>query len=1497
MDETLAATDNTDVTSKTIEVRGFKPEISNDTLELYFENSRKGGGEIAEFQQCGDVIYITFVESEVAKKVVERTNRIGDCDLQVEFSTHPAPTPLPTYDDRLLVTGIGNSTTRECLINYLEVIGQCEINNNNVVYGDKEGMAVVIFDETPDIETFIERCAKRSLEGSMLTVSKVPVSNVITVRGLNSRTAEDTVCDYFKGKRSGNTEGVEVEKVWMKSSDGYCMVHFRDHTAVEQILRASTGHSLDDATLDVSVYHECLSSGGASLEIPAPVEIKDLDKHKLKFMKESAAAPKETLLKDLELYYAELDWSESDDSSVTLTCTLTAEKPDACSVSQTWATDVEKALLKYLDLLEVEEIPVIQDIWDRVMTKLDARHTDDVSVFALEEDVPSLVVVGYAAGVKKMAEEVKSLVKEIENAYEREKQVVLQTDNGVKMIQLRLLLASGFLKQMADRFPGFTVDINVQKAEVSFQGVTEEVSQAQAKMHKLLKNIKQSTLSSLTKGQLQMIKKKNVQDYIAKKMKSKNLVGAWEVTADEVTADEVTVVAFSDDDATDVAEMISKSVVENRLKLDAEAMVLLSSSYKWKSFIAELSRAYGDVLEITYEAGNHDVTIIATDDNIVAVTQRVDQFILDNAVYTQSVMFSSGIKCFLQKYCETEINQIMSDQKNLQVCIQYTSSEFTINATKKGMDSAKKALQILASKIEHKKYRLKRAGIHKLIESQRGLQFIAGLESRERCIIKTELDEGQTLAVESHHTMECTASADCLSNTSTNQGELRDVHSPSEMCLYYFSDKPTHIIRCIELTECFCEEEIMKKRFEDELLKSLNSAQTEKVRTLENDFQVSVAYQEELGQLQIQGLQQDVSNASDAVHKIIRESLEEKHRLYCSQLERQLAELKTKLQRMEEQQQGNESKTNTLEIESTRFEAVEVSGGEQLVKTSIESPVRASDNIQCRDSVAEAEEIHSSIQAIAREDTIMYQAITSDLQMIDSDVKDVVNVYGEDNIKEDVVKQRVEKVLKKVIKEPKKKKALSSTMKMMDSRPNVGFYSVPRKQTKSTSDTSGPQPVVRGKLLDVMVYKGDIIQLSVDAVVTAANTKLTATVGIAKAIAEAAGDTLVKEGRRYVQVHGELKVSGVVATTAGRLPYKKVLHAVGPAYSDYTDKAKCLEDLCKTILRCLCEARKLNVTSVAIPSISSGIYKVPKPSCAEMYVRAVKSFDNVVTGGSLKQVHFVDIDDAMSQLISQEFVSKWSAKVDDTVLSLDSKFIKQCLPDDSRRSSSTGDNIFSFGVAAVAAAITPFTLPFSPLVAVAAAIKTVYFPSKPSTHGGIQVFVYKEDILNVVSQAVVCWKHPNPTGNDQDIAQKILDRAGEKYQNQLNEIKRKHENKFPSGLVFTADCANMHQSLVCHGVISPSEGRSSLNMIPEVIAQVDQNKMTSVVIPLTQGLSSDGVKVFTEILCKAIKDFSQQNPQSALKEIHVVDTDQKMVDVIGEIVEKRGIRSDLKKGN
>lgn len=132
----------------------------------------------------------------------------------------------------------------------------------------------------------------------------------------------------------------------------------------------------------------------------------------------------------------------------------------------------------------------------------------------------------------------------------------------------------------------------------------------------------------------------------------------------------------------------------------------------------------------------------------------------------------------------------------------------------------------------------------------------------------------------------------------------------------------------------------------------------------------------------------------------------------------------------------------------------------------------------------------------------------------------------------------------------------------------------------------------------------DLLEESTDAIVNAANGGLAHGGGVAAAIARAAGPELDREGDRLVREHGPVPVGEAVVTTAGRLPFKGVIHAVGPRQGEGDEEDKLVRALKAAFLR----AQERHWTSLSFPAVSSGIFAVPAPLCAKAYVRAVAEF-------------------------------------------------------------------------------------------------------------------------------------------------------------------------------------------------------------------------------------------------------------------------------------------------
>jgi O-acetyl-ADP-ribose deacetylase (regulator of RNase III) len=141
-----------------------------------------------------------------------------------------------------------------------------------------------------------------------------------------------------------------------------------------------------------------------------------------------------------------------------------------------------------------------------------------------------------------------------------------------------------------------------------------------------------------------------------------------------------------------------------------------------------------------------------------------------------------------------------------------------------------------------------------------------------------------------------------------------------------------------------------------------------------------------------------------------------------------------------------------------------------------------------------------------------------------------------------------------------------------------------------------------GKRFEIVVY--DLLHEPTDAIVNAANSGLSHGGGVAAAISQAAGRELDEEGDRLVEEHGRVPVGGAVVTTAGKLPFKGVIHAVGPRMGDGDEQNMIVKALWSSFLR----AHERGWKSVSFPGVSSGIFSVPHDICARGYLQAVEKF-------------------------------------------------------------------------------------------------------------------------------------------------------------------------------------------------------------------------------------------------------------------------------------------------
>ncbi|MGW3354869.1 O-acetyl-ADP-ribose deacetylase [Streptomyces bungoensis] len=164
----------------------------------------------------------------------------------------------------------------------------------------------------------------------------------------------------------------------------------------------------------------------------------------------------------------------------------------------------------------------------------------------------------------------------------------------------------------------------------------------------------------------------------------------------------------------------------------------------------------------------------------------------------------------------------------------------------------------------------------------------------------------------------------------------------------------------------------------------------------------------------------------------------------------------------------------------------------------------------------------------------------------------------------------------------------------------------------------------------ITLVQGDITRQSADAIVNAANSSLLGGGGVDGAIHRRGGPAILAECRelRAARYGSGLPTGQAVATTAGDLDARWVIHTVGPVWSAGEDRSGLLASCHREALRV---ADELGARTVAFPAISTGVYRWPVEDAARIAVDTVRD-----TPTAVEEVRFVLFDERAYQAFARQ---------------------------------------------------------------------------------------------------------------------------------------------------------------------------------------------------------------------------------------------------------------------
>ena len=167
----------------------------------------------------------------------------------------------------------------------------------------------------------------------------------------------------------------------------------------------------------------------------------------------------------------------------------------------------------------------------------------------------------------------------------------------------------------------------------------------------------------------------------------------------------------------------------------------------------------------------------------------------------------------------------------------------------------------------------------------------------------------------------------------------------------------------------------------------------------------------------------------------------------------------------------------------------------------------------------------------------------------------------------------------------------------------------------------------------VNVVVGDITELDrADVIVNAANNQLAHGTGIAAAIVKRGGPVIQEDSRRCIDKNGMLSDGkAVLFPRTGNLPYKAIVHAVGPRWNLSGNNVRETALLKKAVRQSLEKSK--GYTSIAIPAISSGVFGFPVDVCADTILKAIVEVSGADPGSQLNDINIVIFEDNVNEFL------------------------------------------------------------------------------------------------------------------------------------------------------------------------------------------------------------------------------------------------------------------------
>ncbi|XP_070557073.1 protein mono-ADP-ribosyltransferase PARP14-like [Ptychodera flava] len=1194
--------------NRSIEVK-YDDSILTETLELYFESTKKsGGGLIDKTEEKEDnILLITFEDPSVARRVLTRERHVLEgVTLDVSEPRNARKKPCTPRDEKcILLRGLAEGTSKEHVELFLKNRTGIE-DEPELIFAGPDAVIVRYKEEITDFGKIVERIGQKKLNKAKIEAEPIYHTNCIIVTNLPERINEEMLEFYFENpKRSG---GGDVDNINLVLESGYALIFFKNYQVVDVVARRK--HVISNTPLEVQPYYEWLSSNKRIDATPVQDKSKAMTTrvsvHSSKMSFVMSKHFKEELEEQMTLSCAAIQWPcDEDECSVDI-----IQKESLANLKQgeidgeSWPALVERVLSEFLSRFLEVVIDVPEDIFINLVNKTGDLIEDSTADVKFEQQSSVVRILGEAKDVHDLEATITSIVSELKTEQEMKK---MTTETiSLDCFKIKQLLMSEFTQKVSEKFPSIEVLLVSKNNTVRFQGIPGDVLQAKVMMYETLNQLCISKVKSLTATVLDFLKSREAINKAYDFFRDENIQAIYHIEDNEAFC-----CAPGEEGLEKAIELLQVRVEEKKLDVELDLFGALKTM-KWTSLRNELQEQYNVKITVQQQDSGVTINITGFQSSMGEVTKRIHEFIKENKIQMKLFEVEPGKLKYLFDCKKDALKMIEKKAQSMPFEITQKTKGPTVGIEIRGnlsdIDNATASLNNIIAGVKCYTYDIKTPGLSKVFHEQKGKRFLRAVEDELNC------------KIESHFPPKCPEDASLTLSP-------RTCETPG---LSIYSEFQNDIDSSIKKIQKFVEKEFISKITNNNDVKHLAVSDISDIISFADAIQVQVNV-EASGQLRFQGCVESVSTVQAKVDDLLarKSSIAQLDKaVIIEEIPGQISKSDAlpEFDRYTQKTDHGLSKTKgvILKEEDTITQEVE------KARSTAHSAKLPSN--EATTSGEETEVQKSSIPVLSREET--QQTAKKKNGATGGHLIFSTNLYTPSSV-EQVVQQGYPESPVKTKKSDQLVKSKVANKAVPDEMAEAG---ISRKNPLKTKQRDKFR-IMTDEGIAVEIYTGDMTKEVVDVVVNSSNPHLSHGGGLAAALVREAGYALQNECDQFMkQRQGPLKPSEVMHTAGYNLPCKYVIHAIGSPWSSGSE-AQCRQLLQETVKNCLTyAASKLNAKSIALPAINTGMYGVPVDVCAEATFNGIKKFGQMFKDDlCLQEIHLVDINQTTTEAMKSAF--------------------------------------------------------------------------------------------------------------------------------------------------------------------------------------------------------------------------------------------------------------------